>query len=280
MRNTDDFNLFADLRLSGVGMIGIVHATNAVDSIQRFMNRVELGVIPQIIDTVLFIKFGEVNKVLNLGMTVKCPSGMTEADLARPVVEVRDFETGKLEYEIYTYGEQTVVMPIKKTEGTEHAPMKNIASKSIQQEMMNYTSRCEVEVLSDHKCRVYVPEKDISKIIGKQGATINQIEKRLGVNIEVEELKKMDQKEDFYNKESSMQTSTEKIPYQLQISKKSVEFNLGTKYKHKELDIVVDGEYLLSAKVSNAGTIKIHKKNKFGKILETAYKKHGEIVLK
>ena len=37
---------------------------------------------------------------------------MTEQDLARPVITIADFETGKVEYEIYTYGEQVVVIPI------------------------------------------------------------------------------------------------------------------------------------------------------------------------
>jgi len=113
MRTADDFRLYSDLRLAGIGLAGVVHATNPIDAVQRFINKVELGMIPQIIDTVIFIKDGEVNKVLELVMKVKVPTGMTEADLARPVVEVRDFETGELEYEIYTYGEQTVVVPIK-----------------------------------------------------------------------------------------------------------------------------------------------------------------------
>ena len=85
MRNTDDFKLFADLRLAGVGMVGVVHATNPIDAIQRFIGRVEMGVIPQVIDTVVFIKNGFINEVLSLQMTVKVPSGMTEADLSRPV---------------------------------------------------------------------------------------------------------------------------------------------------------------------------------------------------
>jgi len=100
MRNTEDFKLFADMRLSGVGMIGIVHATNPIDAIQRFIGRVEMGVIPQVIDTVVFIKNGQIQKVLSLKMTVKVPSGMTEADLARPVVVVTDFETEKLMFQI------------------------------------------------------------------------------------------------------------------------------------------------------------------------------------
>jgi ATPase len=47
-------------------------------------------------------------------MTVKLPTGLREAELARPVVEVRDFLSGELEYEIYTFGEQTVVVPVKR----------------------------------------------------------------------------------------------------------------------------------------------------------------------
>ena len=53
-------------------------------------------------------------------MTVKVPTGMKEADLARPVIEVRDAETGELKNEIYTYGEQTIVMDMDLVNGTEN----------------------------------------------------------------------------------------------------------------------------------------------------------------
>jgi len=104
MRKTADFQVFADMRLAGVGMIGVVHATRPIDAIQRMIGRVELGIIPQVVDTVIFIEAGAVVKVYELNFTVKVPYGMFEADLARPVIEVRDFETKSLEYEIYTYG--------------------------------------------------------------------------------------------------------------------------------------------------------------------------------
>src|SRR3989344_2574211 len=45
MRNTKDFLLFADLRLAGIGLAGVIHATNPIDAIQRFVGRIELGVI-------------------------------------------------------------------------------------------------------------------------------------------------------------------------------------------------------------------------------------------
>ena len=114
MRTTEDFRLYADLRLAGIGLAGVIHATNPIDSVQRFIGRVELGMIPQIIDTVVFVKDGNVSRVFEMAMKVKVPTGMVEADLSRPVVEVRDFETQELEYELYTYGDQTVVVPIKK----------------------------------------------------------------------------------------------------------------------------------------------------------------------
>ncbi len=112
MRNPEDFQLFADLRLAGVGMIGVIHATTAVDAIQRFIGKVELGMIPSIIDTVIFMNKGEVNRVLALKTTVKVPHGLQSEDLARPVVVIYDFLTGRPMFEIYTFGERTFVVPV------------------------------------------------------------------------------------------------------------------------------------------------------------------------
>lgn len=113
LRSDEDFQLYVDLRLAGIGMIGVVHATTPIDAIQRFLRRVELGMIPSIVDTVIFIDSGQVAKVYELSITVKLPTGLREADLSRPVVEVKDYITGELEYEIYTFGEQTMVVPVR-----------------------------------------------------------------------------------------------------------------------------------------------------------------------
>ena len=114
MRNPMDFQLFADLRLAGVGMVGVIHATTAVDAIQRFIGKVELGMIPSIIDTVIFMFKGEVSRVLALKTTVKVPHGLQSEDLARPVVLIYDFITGKPMFEVYTFGERTFVVPVSK----------------------------------------------------------------------------------------------------------------------------------------------------------------------
>ncbi len=105
MRDTADFQVYVDLRLAGIGMVGVVHATTPIDAIQRFIGRVELGgMLPSIMDTIIFMDKGDVSKVYSLEMSVKIPEGMREQDLARPVVTVRDFINGDAEYEVYVFG--------------------------------------------------------------------------------------------------------------------------------------------------------------------------------
>lgn len=136
LRNDEDFKLYVDLRLAGIGMIGVVHATTPIDAVQRFIRRVELGMIPSIIDTVIFIDEGEVRKVYDLSITVKLPTGLKEAELSRPVVEVRDFITGELEYEIYTFGEQTMVVPVKRREASLAARIESNVKKLLPDAMV------------------------------------------------------------------------------------------------------------------------------------------------
>lgn len=173
MRGTADFKLFSDLRLAGVGMIGVVHASSPIDAIQRFIGRIELGMIPSIIDTVIFIESGEVSKVYELKIKVKVPSGMIESDLARPVVEVRDFLTDTLEYEIYTFGEETVVMPV--SVGIEDR---------IKREIKRIVRGAEVKVKKD-KIEVRVSKREVKRLIGRKRRTIKNLERRFGLPIEI-----------------------------------------------------------------------------------------------
>ncbi len=41
LRKNSDFNIFAGMRMAGVGMIGVVHTTRPIDAIQRISSRVE-----------------------------------------------------------------------------------------------------------------------------------------------------------------------------------------------------------------------------------------------
>jgi len=113
VRKTKDFQIFADMRLAGVGLVGVCHASKAIDAVQRLIGRVELGIIPHVVDTILFIEAGQIRQVYELKMTVKVPFGMRDGDLSRPVIEIRDFETGNPQYEMYSFGEEVVVIPVR-----------------------------------------------------------------------------------------------------------------------------------------------------------------------
>ncbi|WP_295113586.1 PINc/VapC family ATPase [uncultured Methanobrevibacter sp.] len=254
LRKNTDFNIFADMRLAGVGMIGVVHATRPIDAIQRIASRVELGVIPSIVDTSIYIEDGKVTSVYETKMTVKVPTGMKEADLARPVIEVRDFETGELKNEIYTYGEQTIVMDMDLVNGTSQdesykSSVDKIAEKEILRKIKKILpkkAKVDVEVISPERANIYIPDEFIPKIIGKNGKRIAEIEESIGISLGVEVI---DEK------------PVNKSPFEIDIihTRKQLILDLGRDNGRQNFDICINGDYLLTATTSKKGEIKIKK---------------------
>jgi ATPase len=255
VRKTRDFEIFTDLRLAGVGMVGVVHASKPIDAIQRFISRVDIGVLPHVVDTIIFIKEGEIKKVYELSLKVKVPTGMTQEDLARPVVEVRDFETGKLEYEIYTYGEENVVVPIEKEKVD---AVKKLAEERVFMEIRKYDPRASVEIVGN-KALVKVDNRVIGRLIGKDGENISRLEKKLGLRIEV--LPK------YY-------TLGNEVQFQISESGNSIDFVFDKSLAGEVVSFYIDGEFLFSAMVGKKGTIKISKESDIGKeLLKAIYEK-------
>ena len=176
--------MFGDLRLSGVGMIGVVHATRAVDALQRLVGRVELGLIPQVTDTVVYLKEGRIETIYDVTMEIKVPTGLIEEDLARPVIMIRNFVTGELEYEIYTFSSQIVTIPVNGKQET--SGVEKLAIQEIEKELKSFVKgKIQIELDGKNKAIAYIEEKNIGAIIGKGGERISSIEKRLGVRIDV-----------------------------------------------------------------------------------------------
>jgi len=265
MRNTPDFMLYSDLRLAGVGMVGVIHGTNPLDAIQRFIGKLDLGIIPHVIDTLVFIKNGEIEKILSVKMIVKVPAGMTEADLARPVITINDFETNKPIAEIYSYGEETVVVPVTETK-EKQTGAKKLAANAIERAMQKYTDHIKIEVPSDQKAIVYVPEERIAGIIGKEGKNISKLEHQLGIGLDIRPLDKKQQK-----------TQGNEIPYELDETTKYFEFWLDQKMQGKDIDLYVEEDYLATFNVGKKAKIKIKKQNPLGKSIANARKYHERI---
>jgi len=183
IRKTRDFEIYTDLRLSSVGMIGVIHSKTSIDAIQRFLSRLELGIIPQVIDTVIFIDAGYINEedVITLNITVKTPHGMHDNDLARPVVEIRNFH-GSVLFEIYTFGEQTVVIPVKKSRSPE---VKTIMKKLSKE--MKFLCSADYEVVNSgpNRYSLYLHSVDIPVVVGKNGKKISDLESKYGIKLDV-----------------------------------------------------------------------------------------------
>ncbi len=248
VRKTDHFRVFSDMRLAGIGMVGVVHATEPIDAIQRFMGRVELGVIPHVIDTIIFIKDGKVKKVYTLNLVVRTPTGMNESDLARPLVEVRDFENGELKYEVYTYGEENVVIPVNKQETS----LQKLAKEKIYEMIKKFDEDVEISFINDGKVLVRVSNPKIPKIIGKKGRMIQKIEKKLGVSIDVE---------------PKVPAFGDRVDFNVSEKGNSIIFTFNDSMKGKNVNFYSGNEYVFSATVGHTGVIRINKTSEVGKHL-------------
>lgn len=258
LRKTEDFNVFADMRLAGVGMVGVVHASNPIDAIQRFIGRVELGMIPHIVDTLIFIRYGKVEKVYELTLKVKIPTGMISEDLARPVIEVKDFETGKLEYEIYTFGNENAVIPVAEVE--EKTPTQKLAEEMVLSEVRRFDPYAEVEI-KNNTAIVKVSKRVIPKLVGRGGKTILGLERKLGIRLEVQPREK----------------GESEIEFNIEEARNTINLIFDENYIGKTVYIYVDGELLFPATVGKKAQIKISKKSSVGRRLIKALNQGGVI---
>jgi ATPase len=252
VRRANDFQVFADMRLAGVGMVGVVHASSSLDAVQRFMGRVELGMIPHILDTIIFVRDGTINKVYELALTVRVPTGMTEADLARPLVEVRDFESGNIEYEIYTFGEENVVVPVSKLaeRNSNQSGVRKLAQSRILDFIRRFDPHAEVTLVSDDRARVRVSKDAAPRIIGRGGATVSELEQALGIKIDVE---------------AKTPTLGDEIDFEVSESGSAVNLLVSENAIGRMVDLYIDDEYVFSSQVGKKARVKVDKRSEAGK---------------
>ena len=280
VRKTEDFDVFADMRLAGVGMVGVVHATRAIDALQRLVGRVELGMIPQVVDTVVYIEAGEVHTVYDVTTEVKVPEGLTAEDLARPVIQVADFETGTPAYEIYTFNRQVITVPLDDEAGSDTG-VDRIAKQEIEREIRSVArGHVTVELTGQNNAIVYVEESDISYVIGKGGGRISDIEERLGIDIDVRT------HEDNPNASTAANGSggggVEAEPageiVQPEITARHVVIRMDG-HVGETVEVQADGEYLFTATVSSGGDIQISRGSAIAEELEDAIDRKQQITV-
>jgi len=279
VRKTEDFGVFADMRLAGVGMVGVVHATRAIDALQRLVGRVELGMIPQVVDTVIYIEAGQVHTVYNVTTEVKVPEGLTAEDLARPVIQITDFETGKPAYEIYTFNRQVVTVPLGETDGRESG-VDRIAKQEIEREIRAVArGHVSVELQGQDTAVVYVEERDISYVIGKGGGRITDIENRLGIDIDVrthEENPSVADSGRATDGTGELQPAGQIV--QPEITARHVVIRMDD-HVGETVEVRANGEYLFTATVGRGGDIQISRGSAIAEELEDAIDRKHQITV-
>lgn len=188
VRNTSDFELYKDMRLTWIWLIWVIHATRPVDSIQRFLGTIEMWIVPQVIDTVIFIDKWKIKEILQLNLTVKVPEWMESDDLARPVIQVSSFFDKQIVYEIYSFGEQIVVMPLGEEIQTKEKwwKLNHYAKLSIDNILKEILPCSFISKVSGDKLELFVPRSEKWAIVWKWWQNIQSIEDQLGLKINVQ----------------------------------------------------------------------------------------------
>lgn len=251
VRNVEDFRLFADLRMAGIGLIGVIHATQAIDAVQRFVANVEMWIISQIIDTIVYIKNGKIEHIYTIELAVKVPQGMKSDDLARPVILVNDFMTDKPVYEIYSYGEQVVVIPLSKVQNVQAGQNKFLITKIKEYLTSIYDFGFVLEADEYGSLVLFVPKSKKPAVIGKAWSNINKVESDIGKSISVRTFEDCPRFTDF----------------QIQNDKSGMVLAFGDTFANHEFNILVNGE-LITKKTDQSGKIYFKKSQKHIEILK------------
>ena len=179
VRRARDFEIFADVRLAGVGLLGVTHANSALEAIQRLIGKVELGLVSQVLDTILHVEAGKIQQVLELRMTVKPPSGMQE-ELARPVIEIVEFPSGRITHEMFAFGSEIAVVPVSGS-ASRGSAINSLAREQLVLKIKQWVGvQCGVKITGPNSAEIYAPKGMVATLIGKGGENIQSLQEELG----------------------------------------------------------------------------------------------------
>ncbi|HJJ99086.1 MAG TPA: ATPase, T2SS/T4P/T4SS family, partial [Methanocorpusculum sp.] len=111
MRRSEELAVFADLRISGIRVIGGMHARSAPDALIRLASLVDLNLIPQIVATVVFVKSGDIADLYSVSTGFGVPAALERIGdpQARLIVRFTNITTGVVAAEAFRYeGKVTV----------------------------------------------------------------------------------------------------------------------------------------------------------------------------
>lgn len=113
MRRSEELGVFADLRLSGIKVIGGLHAKSALDAMIRLASLMDLNLIPQIVATMVFVKTGDISEIYNVSTGFGVPKALEQIGdpQIRPIVRLTNIITQETAAEAFRYEGEVMVTP-------------------------------------------------------------------------------------------------------------------------------------------------------------------------
>jgi len=318
LRRNEDFEVFADMRLAGIGMIGIIHAVSPHEALQRFADRLDFSVLAQIFGSMIYVRDGQIHQICSTSFSMKVPEGIDSDMQIRPVTTVSDVKTNLPIFEIFRYGTETIVLPVEE-EGEEpessekyvppeetvmHAEPReepveekapddeepdeeeetnawSITERDIQREIGRYTGgEVNVEMLSATKAVVYIDDRDVPAAIGKGGKNIAAIVNKVGVGIDIRPSSELAKKVKALSPGSSdREELTLGDGLQVRIDKKQLSI-ISPDNTGKIVDVFAGREYLFTATVNDSGEIHLAKNSTIAQEMLRRYNEGEPIRLK
>ena len=319
IRKNEDFDVYADMRLAGISMIGILHAVSPHEAMQRMADRIDFSMLSQVFGSMIYLKDGQIERIFTTGFSMKVPEGVDIEMHIRPVTTLSDLKTGDAAFEIFKFGTETIVLPTvsPEVEEVEYEPPSEtgkgleqqkevqaqqgqaedesdgededeetstweVTERDIQREIGRYSNgEIIVEMLSATKAVVYIDDRDVPAAIGKGGKNIAAIVNKVGVGIDIRPASELAKK----TKGTVVPPQSDKEELnlgeglQVRIDKKQLSI-ISADNTGKIVDVFAGREYLFTATVNDSGEIHLAKNSTIAQEMLRRYNEGEPIRLK
>ena len=320
LRKNEDFDAFADMRLAGIAMIGILHAVSPHEALQRLADRIDFSSLSQVFGSMIYVKDGQIQSIYSTSFSMKVPDGVDSEMHIRPVTTLSELHSGEPSFEIFKFGTETIVLPVVAAEAEEEveyeppaetgkglepekAPVAEprpteeetdgededeetstweVTERDIQREIGRYSNgEIMVEMLSATKAVVYIDDRDVPAAIGKGGKNIAAIVNKVGVGIDIRPASELAKKAKVAAAAAPVEKEELNLGEGLQVRIDKKQLSIiSADNTGKIVDVFAGREYLFTATVNDAGEIHLAKNSTIAQEMLRRYNEGEPIRLK
>jgi ATPase len=128
--------------------------------------------------------------------------------------------------------------------------IRKLAESKIRDVVRRFDSYAEINILSENRVQIKVDKEVVPLIIGRGGSTVSELEKMLGIKIDVE---------------AKTPALGNEINFNISEAGSSVTVLIGQEEIGKNVNIYIDDEFIFTSQVGKKSRIKIDKRSENGR---------------